>query len=144
MEVNVAWSQEQQARRPLPIAKIPRSQNPSDLRTKNIPVALLEKYSGQLNIYFATGRAAVAQQRHARCVDSWLSNGDEGIWTREHRTPRRSLFTLHRVSGGDWRDVAMNPKSITRGAFVGTGETLQIEDDDSAPWLTLRRTQDTS
>ena len=43
VEVDVLWLQEQQARRQLPIAKIPGPQNPSDLCAKNVPVALLER-----------------------------------------------------------------------------------------------------
>ena len=46
----------------LPITKTPGAANPSDLCTKNVLVTLLEQYFGQLNIYFADGRAAVAQQ----------------------------------------------------------------------------------
>ena len=65
VEVDVLWLQEQQARRLLPITKIPGPQNPSDLCTKNVPIGLLEQYLKQLNVYFAEGRAAVAQQLHA-------------------------------------------------------------------------------
>jgi hypothetical protein len=43
VEVDVLWLQEQQARRLLPIEKIPGPQNPSDLCTKNVPVGLLEQ-----------------------------------------------------------------------------------------------------
>ena len=45
VEVDVFWLQEQMARRPLPIGKIPGPQSPSDLRTKNVPLALLEQAS---------------------------------------------------------------------------------------------------
>ena len=61
IEVDVLWLQEQMARRLLPIVKIPGPRNPSDLCTKNVPIALLEQYLGQMNIFFADGRAAVAQ-----------------------------------------------------------------------------------
>ena len=64
VEVDVLWIQEQQTRRMLPIEKIPGPQNPSDLCTKNVPVGLLEQYMRQLNVYFAAGRAAVAQHLH--------------------------------------------------------------------------------
>ena len=43
IEVDVLWLQEQMARRLLPIVKIPGPRNPSDLCTKNVPVALLEQ-----------------------------------------------------------------------------------------------------
>ena len=65
VEVDILWIQEQVIRRMLPIEKIPGPQNPSDFCTKNVPVALMEKYLGQLHVKFAEGRAAVAQQLHS-------------------------------------------------------------------------------
>ena len=64
VEVDVPWLQEQQARRLLPITKVPGQENPSDLCTKNVPVGLLEKYLKKLSVYFEEGRATVAQQLH--------------------------------------------------------------------------------
>ena len=52
VEVDVLWLQEQQARRLLPITKVPGQENPSDLCTKNVPVGLLEKYLKKLSVYF--------------------------------------------------------------------------------------------
>ena len=205
VEVDVLWIQEQQTRRMLPIEKIPGPQNPSDLCTKNVPVGLLEQYMRQLNVYFAAGRAAVAQQLHAvrrhdapvfaapaagvllagvegcreepqviaapavgallagvigglglersddknekiekkkklktrsaaeRGVDSWMTGGVRGEWKRAHRTPRRALFTPHRVAGGPGRDAIMLTKRITKGTYVGTGEEFVIVDDYADP-----------
>ena len=190
VEVDVLWIQEQQARRLLPIRKVPGPQNPSDLGTKNVPVALLEQYLGQLSVYFETGRAAVAQHLHAlrenglagahpadgdllpgkvggkavsraraspevgdllawvvggskrgsrqrsaeeRCVDSWLASGENGMWKRAHRTPRRALFTPHRVSGGPTRDIMMCTRRTTRGTYVGTGVGFVVTDDYADP-----------
>ena len=65
VEVDVLWIQEQQARRLLPLEKIPGAKNQSDLCTKNIPAALIDQYLEQLNVYYAVGRATVAQQLHA-------------------------------------------------------------------------------
>ena len=36
-----------------------------NLCTKKVTIALLEQYLGQLNVYFNSGRAAVAKQLHA-------------------------------------------------------------------------------
>ena len=60
IEVDVLWFQGQMALDLLPIVKIQGPRNPSDRCTKNVPITLLEQYLGQLNIYFADGRAAVA------------------------------------------------------------------------------------
>ena len=66
-----------------------------------------------------------------RCVDSWTISGDQGRWVRSHRTPRRSLFTPHRVSGGPTAEDKIEKGRITRGTFVRSGRTFVIEDDYS-------------
>ena len=192
VEVDVLWLQEQMARRLLPIGKIPGPQNPSDMCTKNVGVALIEQYLKQLNIYYEDGRAQVAQQLHAmgehspvlavpqrgtmpggviggrmrsrastaqrgtkpgvisdsvpgattrrrtrtaeeRGVDDWMISGVDSKWKRAHRTPRRALFTPHRVSGGPGRDIVMDTRRKTEGVYVGTGVEFVIEDDYSNP-----------
>ena len=216
IEVDVLWVQEQMARRLLPIAKIPGPRNPSDLCTKNVPVALLEQYLGQINVHFAEGRAAVAQQLHSmakahlgggallpgkvggleegrvnaapevgdlltgviggsgpgcehchtpprararqpsqpvgggerartrtrtaeeRGVDSWIDQGIQGKWLRAHRTPRRSLFTPHRVSGGPAAGRRLKGSRITKGTYVGNGVTFTIVDNYHDPNLAHR------
>lgn len=64
-----------------------------------------------------------------RCVDTWLSSGTSGEWTRAHRTPRRAMFTPHRVAGGHGSEVMLNRMRITNGTYVGTGEKFQVIDD---------------
>ena len=63
--VDVLWIQEQQARRLLPLRKVPGPRNPSDMGTKNVAVALLDQYLDQLNLEVVGGRAAIAQQLHS-------------------------------------------------------------------------------
>ena len=53
---------------------------------------------------------------------------------RAHRTPRRSLFTPHRVSGGPGRNILMDTRRITKGTFVGTGVRF-VEIDDYSDLL---------
>ena len=48
VEVDVLWIQEQQARRLLPLWKVPGPRNPSDMGTKNVPVAILDQYLGTM------------------------------------------------------------------------------------------------
>ena len=62
VEVDVLRIQEQVVRRMLPIGQIPGIKKLSDLCTKNVGVALMEQYLGQLHVKFAECRAAVAQQ----------------------------------------------------------------------------------
>ena len=212
VEVDVLWIQEQLARRMLPIAKIPGPRNPSDLCTKNVGVALLEQYLGQMNLHFAEGRAAVAQKLHLlarrgltsassgvgdlatglpavigdqtqgrviapprggdpamgllgaiggsdpqrqqlerhgppsagghnkkkknpeeRGVDSWASTGEGGVWRRIHRTPRRSLFTPHRVSGGPGPGIKLEGTRTTEGFYVASGRAFKVIDSYLKP-----------
>ena len=58
-----------------------------------------------------------------------MMSGSSGAWKRAHRTPRRALFTPHRVAGGPGREVALSTRRTTSGAFVGTGEKFVIIDD---------------
>ena len=80
VEVDVLWIQEQQARRLLPLRKVPGPRNPSDMGTKHIAVALMDQYLQQLNLEVVEGRAAIAQQLHAvyeadlRAQDSSATN----------------------------------------------------------------------
>ena len=196
VEVDILWIQEQQARKLLPLRKIPGPRNPSDLCTKNVPASLVEQYMQQLSVRIVEGRAAVAQQLHIlknkklvnasgevgvllapviggqaddpavfasssdgvqlgevtggrltedrvkkgnkkkksadeRCVDSWQIAGEQGWWIRRHRTPRRTLFTPHRVTGGPQPDEALSTRRITKGTFIRNGKHFIIEDDYS-------------
>ena len=65
VEVDVLWIQEQQARRLLPLRKVAGPRNPSDMMTKNVPVAAMEVYLEQLSLVYKDGRAKVAQQLHS-------------------------------------------------------------------------------
>ena len=196
VEVDILWIQEQVARRILPIVKIPGPQNPSDMCTKNVGVALMGQYLSQVQTEFAVGRAAVAQQLHrlahkglviaapeagdlligviggqtsgqviaplcvggqlpgvigglvrpecgknnksksaeSRGVDSWELSGVGGVWRRCLRTPRRAMFTPHRVAGGPDHKLKSMKERITRGTYLGTGKTFFIVDayDDAS------------
>ena len=65
VEVDVLWIQEQQARRLLPLRKVPGQDNPSDMATKNVSVALIDQYLARLNLAVAAGRAAIAPKLSA-------------------------------------------------------------------------------
>ena len=62
-----------------------------------------------------------------------MTGGERGEWKRAHRTPRRALFTPHRVAGGLGRDAVMITKRITKGTYVGTGQEFIIVDDYADP-----------
>ena len=58
--------------------------------------------------------------------------------TRAHRTPRRSLFTPHRVSGGPAAGRRLKGSRITKGTYVGNGVTFTIVDNYHDPNLAHR------
>ena len=55
IKVDVLWLQEQQARRLLPLRKVPGPHNPSDMGTKHIAVALMDQYLTRLNLEVVAG-----------------------------------------------------------------------------------------
>ena len=65
VELDVLWIQEQQARRLLPLRKVPGRRNPSDMPTKNVDQAHVDLYLDLLNLRFGTGRADIAQNLHS-------------------------------------------------------------------------------
>ena len=97
LDVDVLWLQEQQARRLLPLEKIPGTDNPADLMTKHVSGKDVEKYMKTLNIDFEGGRAKSAVQLHVlqntgRAGDFWEERGRGGVWRRRHQTWRRALL----------------------------------------------------
>ena len=64
-----------------------------------------------------------------RCVDSWESSGEGGIWRRKHLTPRRSLFTPHKVANGPSVGAIVKKIRVTKGVYVRTGKEFEVIDD---------------
>ena len=69
-----------------------------------------------------------ASERH---VDSWDESGEHGRWVRVHRTPRRSLFTPHRVAGGPSASDCLSTKRVTKGTYIRSGISFEVIDDYS-------------
>ena len=67
-----------------------------------------------------------AEERH---VDSWAKEGQDGRWTRVHRSGRRALFTPFKVAGGPSAKTPLKKIRITRGKFFASGKTFKIIDD---------------
>ena len=62
-----------------------------------------------------------------------MSYGEEGIWKRAHRTPRRALFTPHRVAGGPGWQTLIGRRRTTIGKYVGSGKKFEIVNDYHDP-----------
>jgi hypothetical protein len=67
-----------------------------------------------------------AEERH---IDSWAKEGQDGRWTRVHRSGRRALFTPFKVAGGPSAKTSLKKIRITRGKFFASGKTFKIIDD---------------
>ena len=61
VELDVLWIQGQQARRLLPLRKVPGPRIPSDMMTKNVDQAQIDMYFDILSLRFDVGRADIAQ-----------------------------------------------------------------------------------
>ena len=71
-------------------------------------------------------KVARAEDRH---VDSWGKQGQDGRWTRVHRSARRALFTPFKVAGGPGKRSNLKRLRVTRGRFFSTGREFKIIDD---------------
>ena len=67
-----------------------------------------------------------AEERH---VDSWARDGQDGRWTRVHRSARRALFTPFKVAGGPSAKTPLKRLRITRGKYLSSGRSFKIIDD---------------
>ena len=65
----------------------------------------------------------------SRCVDSWILAGDDGVWRRAHRTPRRALFTPFKVAAGPDKSTILKKIRVTRGKYLDTNEAFEVIDD---------------
>ena len=78
----------------------------------------------------AVNKDARAEERH---VDSWGKQGQDGRWTRVHRSARRALFTPFKVAGGPGKRSSLKRLRVTRGRFFSTGREFKIIDDRTVP-----------
>ena len=93
------WIQDQQARRILPLDKIPGTKNEADMMTKNLDFIRVDMYLDTTNLNFTEGRACNAVQQHLADDHDPSNNNDHDIRrraTQQHDSmglpkPRRSL-----------------------------------------------------
>ena len=81
IEVNHLWIQEQEARRMLPMSKADCGDNPADLMTKNVGIALAIKHMTAMGIRFADGRSGATGTCSAlRIRTRWHRPNCGGHW----------------------------------------------------------------
>ena len=99
IEMNNLWIQEQEARRMLPLEKVPGGDNPADLMTKNVNLELAIKHMRAMGIRFEQGRAEAAVQLHS--VEDKRKEGNKGSLAKRRR-PRQEQRSS---SGKDPREL---------------------------------------
>ena len=127
LDVDVLWLQEQEARRMLPLTKVPGSQNPADLMTKNVNAEAIQKNMIKQGLEFRDGRAESASQLHSLLGDHWVSRGKDGQWRRRHPGPRRILYCPGGSKKGP-RQGQIGKVRHTIGRYAN-GEAFEVVDD---------------
>ena len=136
IECDNLWIQELEARRMLPIEKVPGGDNPADLMTKNVGIELAKKHMRAMGIRFEEGRTKAAAKLHhlEEKKDNW-NIGTEGTQLniiKIHEEPRRTLFT---PSGEDEYPVHSRDLEAVRVTYgkTASGKIFEIEDNWKRP-----------
>ena len=153
IDVNQLWLQEQCARKIVPLTKVDGTRNPSDLLTKHLSVAVIDKHLECLNLEYREGRSDKAAKLHEISkaqrqkqhedqkglfvfqngrADDWGERGENKRWSRLHRTPRLALFTPFKIPRGPGRKTKLSAVRITRG-IDEQGNKFSIRDDWTNP-----------
>ena len=142
IEVDHLWIQEQEARRMLPITKVPGGDNPADLMTKNVGIDLAIKHMASMGIRFAEGRSEAAAKLHTVTEknDGWNyeTEGSEIKVIKRHENFREELFVpsggeKYPVHNGDFQSTRVT-KGVTK-----SGKEFEIEDNWRRPGRASRR-----
>ena len=141
IDVNVLWLQQQVAKKIVPLVKVDGTENCADLLTKHLTTMIQEKHVKMMKLEFRDGRAQSAAKLHAISRakpqeefqdggngDRWTERGEQGRWTRLHRTPRAHLFNPRRVPHGPGRKSRLSTIRETVGIDEG-GQKFTISDD---------------
>ena len=152
IDVNMLWLQETCARKDIPLHKVAGDLNPADMMTKHLGFNKIDKNIRTMCMEFVDGRSIKAAKLHSievgdaktewdnlrktghdkRGGDAWISRGKDGIWHRQHTTPRRSLFTPYKVSKGPRSGISLNHIRFTRGV-TESGKSFEFHDDWTLP-----------
>ena len=147
IDVNVLWLQQTCARKEIPLKKVAGEENCSDLMTKHLTSAKIDKNLLKMKMSIMGGRAEKAAKLHMisnKCTsldwiraretardkrggDQWQSRGCNGVWHRIHTSPRISLFTPFKVAKGPKPCVSMHGTRFTRG-IKQNGERFEFHD----------------
>ena len=144
IEVDHLWIQEQEARRMLPITKVPGGDNPADLMTKNVGIELAIKHMKAMGIRFAEGRSEAAAKLHAVTEkDEWIYEvkGNEINIIKKHVNLREELFAPTGEGEYPVHSKDFQSTRITKGV-TQSGTVFEIEDNWRRPGRASRRLEE--
>ena len=153
IDVNNLWLQEQCARKVVPAIQVDGTDNPADLLTKHLNVAVIERHLKFLDIRFQEGRSQKAAKLHEvsraerqakfdegknvssfseKRSDRWNERGENQQCVRSHSTSRRAFFTPFKIPRGPGRKTKLMNIRITEGTSLD-GKKFVIKDDWTKP-----------
>lgn len=151
VDVNVLWLQETCARKLIPLNKIPGEDNCSDMMTKHLVSAKLDRNLSRMRIEIAKGRSDKAAELHSidkpiapefaeirkkfekeQGGDRWLSRGNRGVLQIIHSTPRMAMFTPYKVSKGPTAGYEFPTIRFTKG-ITKSGRRFEFHDTWERP-----------
>ena len=140
IDVNVLWMQQQMAKKLIPLVKVDGSLNCADLLTKHLVANVQQRHVAMMQLEFRDGRAQMAAQLHSitqlqpqgeftegGTADRWSTKGEQGIWVRQHRAPRTTLFTPRGSAHGPGRKTRLSAIRETIGVDE-TGRKFSMKD----------------
>ena len=110
IDVNHLWLQEQCARKIIPLTKVDGTKNPSDLLTKHLSVAVIEKHLECLNLQYREGRSEKAARLHV-ITEKKKSLSKIGKEKRqEDNVIQQGVFDFEKCKNDDWIERGENEK----------------------------------
>ena len=97
--------------------------------THNKPVEKTTYNKPEVNVNIQKSVEEAVQQKECDNKDVWSCSGASGVWRREHRKPRRSLFTPLRVARGPSADTHFVRIRETNGINTLSMQAFRIVDD---------------
>ena len=132
IEVDNLWIQELEARRMLPVEKVPGGENPADLMTKNVGIDLAKKHMRTMGIRFEEGRTEAAAKLHNinKKSDSWEieTEGNQINIVKKHEKPRRKLYAPSGEEEYPVHSRDLEATRVTRGT-TASGKDFEVEDN---------------
>ncbi len=128
VNVRYLWLQDKLKDGELEVLKVPGAENPADAMTKHLAQQDLRRHMRHIGMELRDDRASKTPQLQAVSEtkrDEWGVSRDEAV--RQHKKPRRELFTPLRVQGAPPVRTLTGCR-ITTGRFCDNGEKFKIVD----------------